>query len=169
MQKENLDFPREIQYERIAPPVTPQIIGGKKKMRRRKINLEATLDVYRKRLRDTDVVAIKRYVTCGDWLTTYDVWGVHVDVPGASLTSNAFVALQVCREKGVELGGVCTEHRKKGILIAEPNIERGSYNRVFVSKHNTFGNLPAHELFSIRTSDKVYLQDEVYEDYEFFT
>lgn len=126
-----------------------------RRLKRRSLNITATLVAYENRLRDLDVAALRRYLNDGDWLTTYDVWDTHTETPQNDVRQcNAFVAMRVLRDRGINIAGVCTEHRTRGKLISEPppTLTR----RIYVGKHNTFNNLNSHEVLSIMPSDKRY-------------
>ena len=159
----NLSLP-DARHDQTAPFIDPTPIVDVeytmpktrrgRRLKRRSLNVAATLTAYENRLRDLDVLALRRYLNDGDWLTTYDVWDTHTDAPQNDVRNcNAFVALRVLRERGIRLAGVCTEHRTRGKLISEPAMHA---RRVYVGKHNTFNSLNSHEVLSIMPSDKRY-------------
>ena len=130
-----------------------------RRLKRRSLNVAATLLAYENRLRDLDVTALRRYLKDGDWLTTYDVWDTHTETPTNDVRNcNAFVALRVLRDRGINIAGVCTEHRTRGKLISEPprTDDASDGNRIYVGKHNTFNNLNSHEVLSVMPADKRY-------------
>tara|TARA_X000000950_G_scaffold214102_1_gene257567 strand:- start:17778 stop:18287 length:510 start_codon:yes stop_codon:yes gene_type:complete len=134
------------------------LVRARKKLCRRQIDKSLTLERFRKRISDLSDSALRAYIPDGCWMTTYDVWDSHTDRPLGDLAeNNAFVLMEIARERGINVRGVATEHKSNGMLISKPYGDNESPTRLYVGRNNTFNNLKAHEILSIQPIDKVYL------------
>lgn len=133
----------------------------RKRLRRRKLDIDKTMAKFRHRISELSTEALASYLPDGCWLSTYDVWHCYEcrneDDKPASLHSNAFEIMKVARERGINVLGVCTEHRSHGKLVSETPVDGP---RIFVGRHNTFNGKQVHKTLSIMPHDKVYLPVE---------
>ena len=113
------------------------VSGGEKEkkkriLKRRKLNLEATLNAYENRIKSLpreDLLALENA-----WLSSYDVWDT---IPfdkmeeeirkrhGTSLDNNAYRLFQVVTEKEIPIAGITSERQSNGTYIAQIPVEGG--------------------------------------------
>ena len=148
------------------------VSGGEKEkkkriLKRRKLNLEATLNAYENRIKSLpreDLLALENA-----WLSSYDVWDT---IPfdkmeeeirkrhGTSLDNNAYRLFQVVTEKEIPIAGITSERQSNGTYIAQIPVEGGRAQTkvMFVGAHNSFCGKKA-SLFSILPIDKRYVNE----------
>lgn len=141
---------------------------AKRKLTRRKLHTENTLNAYEQRIRSlhqTDLQELE-----GVWLSTYDIWDT---IPSGKiqeefltrqhtkLDNNAFRLFLVAKERGVNPMGLTSERQTGGIYIAEIPVEGGRSvsNVKFVGLHNSFTGRSTSK-FSILPHDKRYYSKE---------
>lgn len=153
----------------VAPttPAASTVKAKKRILKRRKINLEATLNAYENRIKSLskeDILVLENA-----WLSSYDVWDT---IPfakmeeeiqkrhGTALDNNAYRLFQVATEKLIPIAGITSERQSNGSYIAEIPQEGGRSQTkiVFIGAHNSFCGKKA-SVFSILPIDKRYLNE----------
>ena len=148
-------------------PGTSTVKAKKRILKRRKINLEATLNAYENRIKSLskeDILVLENA-----WLSSYDVWdtipfakmeGEIQKRHGTTLDNNAYRLFQVATEKLIPIAGITSERQSNGSYIAEIPQEGGRSQTkvVFIGAHNSFCGKKA-SVFSILPIDKRYLHE----------
>ena len=144
--------------------VTTSELKNKRKLKRRKLHVQNTLNAYEQRIRSLHQAELVELE--GAWLSTYDIWDTipsdkvneeFVKRKNTNLDNNAFRLFIVAIERGIKPSGITSERQAGGIYIAEIPVEGGrSVSKViFVGLHNSFTGRSTSK-YSILPHDKRY-------------
>ncbi len=127
----------------------------KKKRRRRRLDIGESLQLYAERIVDGPLSA-ELHELEGAYLSTFQIFSTETESRKVH-SNNAFILMDICRQKGVEVKGVTSECKIGGEYRASllSGDTRENAKIVYVGNYNYFTKHPESK-WSIKPCDKVY-------------